>query len=127
VNALAKRGRIERGSQLFGKAFENWVHHELRAYDSYSGSFAGLAYWRLTSGIEVDFIAGAMQVAIEAKATANVTTDHMKGLRQLSVDHPEVGRRIVVSLEARPRKTQDGIEVLPAAGFARALWAGDLF
>jgi hypothetical protein len=31
VNVLAKRGRIQAGSALFGQAFENWVFHELTA------------------------------------------------------------------------------------------------
>ena len=56
VNVLAMRARLERGSELYGKAFENWVFHELCAYNSYSESFAQLSYWRLASGIEVDFV-----------------------------------------------------------------------
>jgi predicted AAA+ superfamily ATPase len=126
VNSLARRGRVERGSTLFGKAFENWVHHELRARDEYSGAFAGLSHWRLPSGIEVDFIVGAMKIAIEAKASSNVNADHLKGLRQLAVDHPEVGRRIVVCLEGRARRTPDGIEILPVPDFLRRLWGGEL-
>ncbi len=65
----------------------------------------------------MDFIVGDMRVAIEAKATANVTSDHLKGLRRLVGDHPEVRRRVVVSLEGRAGKTPDGVEVLPAGEF----------
>jgi predicted AAA+ superfamily ATPase len=126
VNSLARRGRIERGSALFGKAFENWVHHELRSRDAYSGRLEGLSHWRLPSGIEVDFILGQMRVAVEAKASAVVTSDHLKGLRHLVADHPEVARRVIVCLEARARRTPDGIDVMPAAEFCRRLWAGEL-
>jgi predicted AAA+ superfamily ATPase len=70
VNVLARRGAVARGSELFGKAFENWVLHEIAAHNSYSEAFAALSYWRLASGIEVDFIVNDMEVAIEAKATA---------------------------------------------------------
>ena len=127
VNVLARRGALERGSELYGKAFENWVHHELAAHDAYSESHAGLSYWRLASGIEVDFVVGAMRAAIEAKATAKVTADHLRGLRQLAVDHPRVGTRIVVCLEPRLRKTEDGILIVPAPEFPFRLLAGDLF
>ena len=72
VNQLARRGDLQRGSELYGKAFENWVFHELCACNAYSNAFAKLAYWRLPSGIEVDFIVNDMQLAIEAKATAKV-------------------------------------------------------
>lgn len=120
VNHLARRGRMEPGGELFGKAFENWVFHELLAYNTYQERFADLAYWRLASGIEVDFIIGDMKVAIEAKATPRVTSDHLKGLRHLRQDHPRA-RRVVVCLEPRRRTTEDGIEILPVAAFVGEL------
>jgi predicted AAA+ superfamily ATPase len=120
VNHLARRGRLEPGGELFGKAFENWVHHELRAHQAYHGGSDELSYWRLASGIEVDFIVGSMRVAIEAKATGRVTADHLKGLRHLHADHPRA-RRVLVCLEPRRRTTEDGIEILPAPAFVAAL------
>ncbi len=126
VNFLARRGRVEPGSDLFGKAFENWVHHELATWVAYTGAPIELSYWRLTTGAEVDFIVGDMEVAVEAKATRRVQSDHLKGLRTLAEDHPDVHQRLVVCLEDVPRRTDDGILVLPAAEFAARLWAGDL-
>jgi predicted AAA+ superfamily ATPase len=127
VNRLARRGTIEPGSELYGKAFENWVFHELVAYNAYADADAMISYWRLPSGIEVDFIVNDMQIAIEAKSSARITSDHLKGLRNLARDHNEVQRRLVVSLEKKPRRTDDGIEVLPATTFVKALSQGDLF
>jgi predicted AAA+ superfamily ATPase len=126
VNRLARRGDLVPGSELYGKAFENWVFHELSAFVSYQDFDGPLAYWRLASGIEVDFVFGDMQVAIEAKSSARITRDHLKGLRSLVEDHPRVGRRIVVCREPRARRTEDGIEILPVATFVRRLWAGEL-
>ena len=126
VNRLARRGELLAGSELYGKAFENWVFHELSAFVSYCDYDGELSYWRLASGIEVDFVLGDMKVAIEAKSSERITQDHLKGLRALAEDHPKVGRRIVVCRERRARKTQDGIEVLPVADFVKRLWDGDL-
>ena len=126
VNHLAKRGRLEPGSELFGKAFENWVFHELSAYRAYSDLYYDLSYWRLASGIEVDFIVGDMELALEAKSSMKITTDHLRGLREVVKDHPKLRRKIVVSLEDRARKTEDGIEILPYQMFARYLWSGTL-
>lgn len=120
VNHLARRKKLERGGELYGKAFESWVFHELAAYASYHEAFAELSFWRLASGIEVDFIIGNMAVAIEAKATPRITSDHLKGLRHLADEHPGA-RRVVVCLEPKRRKTEDGIEILPAAAFVAAL------
>jgi predicted AAA+ superfamily ATPase len=127
VNRLARRGVLQPGAELYGKAFENWVFHELAAHNAYSGADQLLSYWRLASGIEVDFIVGDMQVAIEAKASAKVSSDHLKGLRNLIQDHPRVQQRIVVCLEARARQTDDGIHVLPVATFVKRLSAGEVF
>jgi predicted AAA+ superfamily ATPase len=127
VNHLARRGNLQPGSELYGKAFENWVFHELCARNAYSRAFAKLAYWRLPSGIEVDFVANDMEVGIEAKATPKVTADHLKGLREVVRDHPRMKQRIIVSLERTSRKTDDGIWILPAKEFADTLTRGDLF
>lgn len=126
TNRLAKRGELSPGSELYGKALENWVFHELSAFAHYREFDGELSYWRLASGIEVDFILGDMQIAIEAKSSARITRDHLKGLRSLKEDHPGVGRRIVVCRESRARKTEDGIEIIPTSSFVRRLWAGDL-
>ncbi len=127
VNYLARRGTLSRRSELYGKAFENWTHHELTTYAAYSESFAELSYWRLSTGAEVDFIVNDMELAVEAKATAKVTDHHLRGMRELARDHAEVRQRVVVSLEDRSRKTGDGILVVPAGEFVAALWRGEYF
>jgi uncharacterized protein len=127
VNHLARRGTLQRGAELYGKAFENWVFHELTAHNVYRERFAQLSHWRLASGIEVDFIVNDLEVAIEAKATAKVTSDHMKGLRHLAQDHRRVRQRVVVCLEPASRRTEDGVLVLSAADFCKRLATGDLF
>ncbi len=128
ANRLARRGEPARGSDSYGKAFENWVFHELSAYMSYREVDADLSYWRLPSGVEVDFVIGNgdIEIAIEAKSSARVSRNHLKGLRTLADEYPEVRRRVVVSQEPRPRRTEDGIDILPAAVFAKRLWAGEL-
>ena len=50
VNRLARRGTVERGSELYGKAFENWVHHELAAFVSYTDFDGGGDMVALTRG-----------------------------------------------------------------------------
>ena len=102
VNALTRRRNLEPGQETFGKAFENWLCHELQAHAHYSGRNHEIRYWRLASGIEVDFILGDMEAAIEVKATDRVRPQHLHGLEQLGADHPEVGPRILVCLENAP-------------------------
>ena len=126
ANRLAKRGALAPGGELYGKAFENWVFHELTAYLAYQEIDADLAYWRLAGGTEVDFVLDDMALAVEAKASEKIVGRHLKGLRSLAQEHPNAGRRVVVCLEPRPRRTEEGIDVLPAAEFVRWLWQGRL-
>ncbi len=112
---------MEPGSELFGKAFENWVYHELCAYNVYRERFADFYYWQLSGGTEVDFIVNHIDCAIECKTTARICGSHLKGLRQLMIEHPETKRRIVVCLETKDWKTEDGIEVM------KLLWNEELF
>jgi predicted AAA+ superfamily ATPase len=127
VNFLARRKELEPGNELFGKAFENWVFHELNAYNAYKETYADLSYWRLASGIEVDFIINDMETAIEAKSSNKITSDALKGLRHLKFDHPTVKKRIIVSLEKKERRTEDDILILPYDNFVSRLWSGQIF
>jgi predicted AAA+ superfamily ATPase len=77
--------------------------------------------------MEVDFVVNDLQVAIEAKTSSKVSADHLRGLRALIQDYPRVKLRIIVCLEPKSRRTDDGILVLPATDFCRRLQAGDLF
>ena len=126
VNELARRGPLEQGSELYGKALESWVFHELSAYRAYSEEWFDLAYWKLSGGTEVDFVIGEAAVVIEVKATKRATSHHLKGLREMATDYPGLCQRILVCLEPRPRRTETGIDILPVREFARRLWAGEV-
>ncbi|MFC1582872.1 ATP-binding protein [Planctomycetota bacterium] len=126
VNYLAKRGKIEAGSELFGKAFENWVFHELSAHSRYTEVFYDISYWRLSSGAEVDFILGQTEAAIEVKGKEQISSHDLRGLRSLKEEYPGVKQRIVVSLEKAARRTSDDILILPYQEFIDRLWNGSL-
>jgi len=127
VNHLARRGRLRPGGELFGKALENYLFHELSAYLEYRDRRMDLSYWRLASGLEVDFVVGDMIAAVEVKATERVGGRQLSGLQAIREDHPGVGRRILVCLEPRRRLREDGIEILPVREFLEKLWADELF
>ncbi|MGC9451262.1 MAG: ATP-binding protein [Oceanipulchritudo sp.] len=127
VNFLARRGKPEPGSEAFGKAFENWVFHELRCYNQYAERFAQFSFWRLSTGVEVDFTVNDLECAVECKSGIAIRDHHLKGLRELKKEHPACGRRVVVCREPASRKTADGIEILSVQDFLEQLWEGRLF
>lgn len=126
VNHLARRGTVRRGSVAYGRAFENWVFHELSAWIDYRAPGSELTYWRLSGGTEVDFILDDMRLAVEAKSSERIVSRHLRGLRSLIKDYKHLGRRVIVCLEPTALRTEDGIDILPAEEFVRRLWSGEL-
>ncbi len=105
----------------FGEALETVLLHELVSYRDYvSGD--SVAYWRSTSGFEVDFILGD-HTAVEVKAKASVSPQDLKSLRALA-EEQRLKRYLCVSLEPRTRRIGD-LTVLPCQAFLAALWAGE--
>lgn len=120
--AAQLQGRLIRaGTPEFGAGLETYVLHELLAHRDYRGA-ASVSHWRSTSGFEVDFILGE-NVAIEVKATSNVTAADLKGLRALA-EEGRMQHYLCVCLE-KTRRTVDGVAVLPCHEFFSGLWAGE--
>jgi predicted AAA+ superfamily ATPase len=119
---LLKRGRIEFGSESFGKAFEHFICQELTAYRNYSGKDFLISYWRTASQIEVDFILGENEVALEIKSTNMVNPRHIRGLHSFSEEY-KVKKSIIVSNDPFPRR-MNNVDVLPWKNFLDQLWAG---
>lgn len=124
LNTLAKRRGLLPGGELFGKAFEHFIYQELVAWTDYRQTGMELAYWRTASGFEVDFVIND-RVALEVKASPTIQSHHLKGLRAIHEDFPLMDR-IIVSLDERPRMTDDRIRIIPWRIFLSELWEGKL-
>ncbi len=124
ANCLMRRGEVLPGSAEFGRALEHLVALELRAYLDYSRLDLPLAFWRSLSKFEVDLVV-ADHTAIEVKGKDRITDQDLKGLRALAEELP-LKNKIVVSLEAWNRQTEDGIQILGVEEFFRKLWGGEI-
>ena len=125
VAHLTRRGKVEPGSELFGRAFEHLIYMELKAHSGYSETNYPIAYWKTASGFEVDFVLGDHETAIEVKGTDMVTNKHMKGIRAFKEEY-HARSYIVVSMDTNPRRTEDGIEIMPWHIFLDRLWANEI-
>jgi len=126
VNHLVRRGWMEDGGESFGKAFENWIFHELSVYSRYSEAWYPLSYWRLSSGIQVDFVLGEAEVAVEVKCSSRIQRRDIKNLLEFRKEYPEVKELILVCREEKARRTEDGVWILPYKLFLERLWHGDI-
>lgn len=123
VAHLARRGQVKEGSELFGRAFEHFITLEVLAHSSYSDLNYPVTYWRTASQLEVDLVLDT-EVAIEIKSTDRVTDKHLRGLRAFKEEH--TCNCILVSRDPGPRKTSDGILVLPWQDFLERLWSNEI-
>lgn len=126
VNHLVRRGHVSPGSEAFGKAFENWIFHEISVHARRTSRPYEIAYWRLSSGIEVDFVLGDGETAIEVKGKDRIHNRDTRNLEEFRKEHPAVKRRIVVCTEPRERTTDSGIRILPYRDFVSALWRDEV-
>lgn len=124
VNFLLKRGQIEQGSEMYGNAFEHFIYQEMVAHSQYSGIQYPLYYWRTASQIEIDFVLGDHEVAIEVKSTTNANPRHAKGLQQFA-DEYTLKKQILVTNDLYPRQ-MGSVLVLPWKVFLEKLWGGEV-
>ena len=152
ANYLARR-EPKQGTPEFGKSFEHYMLLELMAYKAYRNPELPIYYWRTSTGLEVDFILGDMEVAVEIKAskrvhetdtkgletdtkgletdTKGLETDtkgletDTKGLKSLNAEHT-LNKSILVSLESEPKVLGGNIECMPWRLFLENLWGNSL-
>jgi predicted AAA+ superfamily ATPase len=124
ANSLLGRGRIEQGTELFGKAFEHFIYQEIYAHSRYSENEYPIYYWRTASQLEIDFVLGDHEVAIEVKATEQASDRHLRGLKAFAEEYT-VKKVILISNDPMPRLVNN-ILILPWKIFLHRLWAGEI-
>jgi len=124
ANYLLKRGRIVTGNESFGHAFEHFIYHEIYSHSHYSDLNYPVNYWRTASQIEVDFILGDHEVAVEVKSTEMANPRHLHGLKSFTEEY-NVKKLILVSNDPSPRKVGK-IMIMPWKFFLDQLWDGGL-
>jgi predicted AAA+ superfamily ATPase len=124
AGALTGRHVREERGEAFGRALEHFVLMEILAHRSYRALDHGVAFWRTKSGLEVDFVLGDAEVAVEVKGSSRVDSSDFRSLRAFVEDN-RPRRALLVCNESAPRLV-DGVEVLPWRDFLGRLWAGDV-
>ena len=113
----------EKGEQ-FGKAIEHFILMEILAHRAYCELDYEVNFWRTKSGLEVDFILGQGEVAIEVKGTSRVDTTELRPLMTFIQEY-RPAKAFVVCNERAPR-VHEGIRILPWRDFLNRLWNGEV-
>ena len=124
VNHLTHRSAVKPGSELLGKAFENWpmsfppMHATRRRITTYRfGDSRAASKWTSCSDMPL--------WPVEARGKPRITGTDLKGLIHFKKECPSVQYRLLVCLEQRRRKPEEGIHILPYQDFVESLWAGE--
>jgi uncharacterized protein len=125
VNQLLNRKNISPNSYEYGAAFEHFIYHELRCYSHYSGKKFPITFWRTSSQLEVDFILGDNEIAIEVKSTDNLQEKHAKNLIAFEEEYT-CKAKYIVSHDEMNRVQTNGVTILHWRTFLDKLWAGNV-
>ncbi len=121
---LTKRILQEERGEEFGRAFEHFILMEILAYRSYKNREFEIRFWRTKSGLEVDFILGQAEVAIEIKGARRVNKKDLHGLVAFT-DEFTVKKSILVCNE-QEKRLHGEINILPWRKFLSLLWEGKI-
>lgn len=97
---------------------------EILAYRAYRDLDYDINFWRTKSGLEVDFILGGGEVAIEVKGTAQVERRDLRPLRAFIEEHSP--RKALVVCNERAERIHDQIRIVPYRDFLKSLWGGKI-
>lgn len=121
---LTKRHLVEEKGAEFGRAFEHFLLMEIIAYRSYAGKDFTINFWRTKSGLEVDFVLGQGEIAIEIKGAGRIDRKDINGIEAF-IQACSPKRSIIVCNE-KERRIHGKIEILPWRIFLEQLWSGKL-
>jgi predicted AAA+ superfamily ATPase len=124
AGAITKRHIGEEKGELFGKAFEHFIFMEIAAYNSYFELDYDINFWRTKSGLEVDFVLGDGEVAIEVKGTAQVTRRDVLPLTVFMEEYSPA--RALVICNEHEERIQGQIRIMPYKKFLQDLWQGKI-
>lgn len=121
---LTKRHLVEQKGAEFGKAFEHFLLMEMIAYRSYIGKDFAINFWRTKSGLEVDFVLGMGEVAIEIKGSARIDKKDMNGLEAFNQAY--FPKRSIIACNEKEKRLHGKIEIIPWGIFLQQLWSGKI-
>lgn len=124
AGTITKRHLVEERGESFGKAFEHFIFTEITAYNSYKEVGFDIHFWRTKSGLEVDFILGGGEVAIEVKGTDHIQNRDLRPLATFIAEYSP--RKAILVCNEREERVYKQILIMPYGKFLSDLWEGKI-
>jgi predicted AAA+ superfamily ATPase len=124
AGAIIKRQvRQERGTD-FGKAFEHFILMEIKAHNSYYEIDYDINFWRTKSGLEVDFVLGGGEIAIEVKGGSRIQNRELRSINTFVETYSP--RKALVVCNEKEERLVGKIRITPWHKFLHDLWNGNI-
>lgn len=124
AGAITKRHLEEEKGELFGKAFEHFIFMEMAVYNSYNELDCEINFWRTKSGLEINFVLGGGEVAIEVKGATRIDKRDLRPLNAFIEEYSP--RKAYVVCNEREERVHGQIRIMPYRNFLRDLWEGKI-
>ncbi len=121
---LTKRFLGREKGEEFGRAFEQFILMEVVAYRSYAEHDFDINFWRTKSGLEVDFVLGRGEVALEIKGSNRVDKRDLKPLTAFMDEHAP--KKAIVVCNEKEKRVCGKIQIIPWKNFLNNLWEGNI-
>jgi predicted AAA+ superfamily ATPase len=121
---LTGRRIPEQKGEQFGKAFEHFILMEIMAHRSYSGLDYEVNFWRTKTGLEVDFILGRGEIAVEVKGASRIDSTDLRPLKGFVQEYRPKSAYLVCN--ERKQRIHDEINIMPWRDFLSMLWEGGI-
>ncbi len=124
AGAITKRHIDQARGETFGKAFEHFIFMEISAYNVYNEVDYTINFWRTKAGLEVDFILGGGEVAIEVKGSDRVENKALRPLNTfIEIYSP---RKALVVCNEKEERVVGNVTIMPWRKFLHNLWQGKI-
>jgi predicted AAA+ superfamily ATPase len=115
--------RQEKGVD-FGNAFEHFILMEIKAHNSYYEIDYEINFWRTKSGLEVDFILGGGEIAIEVKGAGSIQNKDLRPINAFIETYAP--RKALVVCNEQEERLVGQVRITPWRKFLRDLWNGKI-
>lgn len=128
VNGLTKRTIGQLKGPDAGLALEHFILMELIAYRGIKDLDFDITFFRTQSGLEVDFVLGHAEVAIEVKISDTIRSSDVRGLTEFAELYKPKKCLVINTSKTSRRLTDDNAQfrIIPWQIFLEDLWAGKI-
>jgi len=121
AGAICKQNISEEKGELFGNAFEHFIYLEMLAHRSYHEIDYPINFWRTKSGLEVDFILGNGEVAVEVKGASLVDRRALRPMKKFMEKYSP--KKCIVVCNEKEERVHSNIRIMPCCMFLQELWS----